>query len=159
MAAAKLSTGERLARHGRVRGPLIGPALDARQHPARKLKRGPRREEADLCIRFHRLGRTRLVNRMVITSDRRVAAWGALRANWIYLPLRRTVSGVRSILRTERAPSRENCGLRRASPDCSATRTASGEARDLLASVYDRFTEGFGTADLQWAKQLLSELA
>ena len=22
---------------------------------------------------------------MVITSDRRVAAWGALRANWIYL--------------------------------------------------------------------------
>src|ERR1700726_2017111 len=31
------------------------------------------------------LGRTRLVNRVVITSDRRVAAWGALRANWIYL--------------------------------------------------------------------------
>jgi hypothetical protein len=31
-------------------------------------------EEADLCIRFHRLGRTRLVNRVVITSDRRVAA-------------------------------------------------------------------------------------
>ena len=28
-------------------------------------------EEADLCIRFHRLGRTRLVNRVVITSDRR----------------------------------------------------------------------------------------
>jgi GT2 family glycosyltransferase len=42
-------------------------------------------EEADLCIRFHRLGRTRLVNRVVITSDRRVAACGALRANWIYL--------------------------------------------------------------------------
>jgi glycosyltransferase involved in cell wall biosynthesis len=42
-------------------------------------------EEADLCIRFHRLGRTRLVNRVAITSDRRVAAWGALRANWIYL--------------------------------------------------------------------------
>ena len=33
-------------------------------------------EEADLCIRFHRLGRTRLV--------RRIAAWGTLRANWIY---------------------------------------------------------------------------
>jgi len=43
--------------------------------------------EADLCIRFHRLGRTRLVNRVVITSDRRVAAWGALRANWIYLKI------------------------------------------------------------------------
>ena len=41
-------------------------------------------EEADLCIRFHRLGRTRLVNRVVITSDRRVAAWGPLRANWRY---------------------------------------------------------------------------
>ena len=41
-------------------------------------------EEADLCIRFHRLGRTRLVNRVVITSDRRIAAWGTLRANWIY---------------------------------------------------------------------------
>jgi hypothetical protein len=38
-----------------------------------------------LCIRFHRLGRTRLVNRVVITSDRRVAEWGALRANWTYL--------------------------------------------------------------------------
>jgi hypothetical protein len=34
---------------------------------------------------LHRLGRTRFVNRVVITSDRRVAAWGALRANWIYL--------------------------------------------------------------------------
>ena len=42
-------------------------------------------EEADLCIRFARLGRTRLVNRVVITSDRRIAAWGSLRANWIYL--------------------------------------------------------------------------
>jgi len=42
-------------------------------------------EEADLCIRLHRLGRTSLVNRVVITSDRRVAAWGALGANWIYL--------------------------------------------------------------------------
>ena len=44
-------------------------------------------EEADLCIRFHRLGRTRLVNRVVITSDRRVADWGALRANWIYFKI------------------------------------------------------------------------
>ena len=33
-----------------------------------------------------------------------------------------------------------------------------GEARDLLASIYDRFTEGFGTADLQAAKKLLDEL-
>jgi len=42
-------------------------------------------EDADLCIRFCRLGRIRLVNRVVITSDRRVAAWGGLKANWIYL--------------------------------------------------------------------------
>ena len=33
-----------------------------------------------------------------------------------------------------------------------------GEARDLLSSVYGRFTEGFGTADLQTAKRLLDEL-
>jgi len=32
-----------------------------------------------------------------------------------------------------------------------------GEARDLLAPIYDRFTEGFGTADLQSAKRLLDE--
>lgn len=42
-------------------------------------------EDADLCVRFARLGRARLVNRVVLTSDRRVAAWGGLRANWIYL--------------------------------------------------------------------------
>jgi predicted ATPase len=34
-----------------------------------------------------------------------------------------------------------------------------GEARDVLAPIYDRFTEGFGTADLQAAKQLLDELS
>jgi predicted ATPase/DNA-binding winged helix-turn-helix (wHTH) protein len=33
-----------------------------------------------------------------------------------------------------------------------------GEARDPLASVYDRFTEGFGTADLLLAKALIDEL-
>ncbi len=42
-------------------------------------------EDADLCLRLSRLGRVRLVNRIVITSDRRVAAWGEWRANWIYL--------------------------------------------------------------------------
>ncbi len=41
-------------------------------------------EDADLCVRMTRLGRVRLVNRIVLTSDRRVTAWGALRANWIY---------------------------------------------------------------------------
>jgi predicted ATPase/DNA-binding winged helix-turn-helix (wHTH) protein len=33
-----------------------------------------------------------------------------------------------------------------------------GEARDLLASVYGRFTESFGTADLKAARLLLDEL-
>lgn len=42
-------------------------------------------EEADLCIRMAALGRVRLVPRAIITSDRRVAQWGALKANWIYL--------------------------------------------------------------------------
>ena len=32
------------------------------------------------------------------------------------------------------------------------------EARNLLARVYSRFTEGFGTADLRAAKRLLDEL-
>jgi len=42
-------------------------------------------EEADMCIRMARLGRVKLVARGVETSDRRIAEWGALKANWIYL--------------------------------------------------------------------------
>jgi predicted ATPase len=34
----------------------------------------------------------------------------------------------------------------------------SAEARKLLGSVYDRFTEGFDTADLRQAKSLLEHL-
>ena len=45
----------------------------------------PLMEDVDLCVRLHRFGRTRMVNRVVITSDRRIAAWGPLRANLIYL--------------------------------------------------------------------------
>jgi glycosyltransferase involved in cell wall biosynthesis len=41
-------------------------------------------EEADLCIRFARLGSIGMVPRWVWTSDRRIAAWGPLKANWIY---------------------------------------------------------------------------
>jgi predicted ATPase len=33
------------------------------------------------------------------------------------------------------------------------------EARDLLAPVHARFTEGFGTADLVAARRLLDDLA
>jgi predicted ATPase len=35
----------------------------------------------------------------------------------------------------------------------------SKQARELLAPVYDRSTEGFATADLREAKSLLEELA
>ncbi len=45
----------------------------------------PIMEDMDMCVRFNRFGRTRLVNRIVLTSDRRVAAWGPLKANAIYL--------------------------------------------------------------------------
>ena len=41
-------------------------------------------EEADLCVKFAALGRTKMVRRVVRTSDRRIAAWGMLKANWIY---------------------------------------------------------------------------
>ncbi len=42
-------------------------------------------EEADLCIKLARFGNTRMIPRWVWTSDRRIAAWGRLRANWIYV--------------------------------------------------------------------------
>jgi rSAM/selenodomain-associated transferase 2 len=42
-------------------------------------------EEADLCLKLCRLGRIYQVNRVVQSSDRRVAAWGAWKANGIYL--------------------------------------------------------------------------
>ena len=44
----------------------------------------PVMEEADLCIKLAKLGRIRLVPRWIETSDRRIAAWGPLKANWIY---------------------------------------------------------------------------
>ena len=42
-------------------------------------------EEADLCLRLGRLGRVKLVRRVVYTSDRRIAEWGPIKANWVYL--------------------------------------------------------------------------
>lgn len=41
-------------------------------------------EEADLCIKLARFGRTKMVARWVWTSDRRITEWGRWRANWIY---------------------------------------------------------------------------
>ncbi len=44
-------------------------------------------EEADLCIRLVRFGRVKLIRRTVRTSDRRIAEWGPLKANWIYFKI------------------------------------------------------------------------
>jgi rSAM/selenodomain-associated transferase 2 len=45
----------------------------------------PIMEDADLCLKLVRLGRIRLVNRIVQSSDRRVARWGSLKATAIYM--------------------------------------------------------------------------
>ncbi|NJK40077.1 MAG: glycosyltransferase [Oscillatoriales cyanobacterium SM2_3_0] len=45
----------------------------------------PVMEDADLCRRLVQQGRIYLVNRVVQTSDRRVARWGAFQATVIYL--------------------------------------------------------------------------
>ena len=45
----------------------------------------PIMEEADLCLKLLSYGRIRQVNRVVQSSDRRVAKWGALKATAIYL--------------------------------------------------------------------------
>ena len=41
-------------------------------------------EEADLCIKLARFGHTKMLPRWVLTSDRRITAWGRWRANYIY---------------------------------------------------------------------------
>jgi rSAM/selenodomain-associated transferase 2 len=45
----------------------------------------PIMEEADLCLKLVRRGKIRLVNRIVQSSDRRVAKWGFFKATAIYL--------------------------------------------------------------------------
>ena len=42
-------------------------------------------EDADLCLKLSKLGRIYQINRLVQSSDRRVAKWGPLKANFIYL--------------------------------------------------------------------------
>jgi len=44
----------------------------------------PIMEEADLCLKLVRYGQICLVDRVVFSSDRRVAKWGFLKANWVY---------------------------------------------------------------------------
>ena len=45
----------------------------------------PIMEDADLCLKLSKRGKIQQVNRIVQSSDRRVAQWGALKANFIYL--------------------------------------------------------------------------
>ncbi|MDS3861376.1 TIGR04283 family arsenosugar biosynthesis glycosyltransferase [Thermosynechococcaceae cyanobacterium BACA0444] len=45
----------------------------------------PIMEEADLCLKLTQFGAIKQVNRIVVSSDRRVAAWGAWKATGIYL--------------------------------------------------------------------------
>ncbi|MBW4630028.1 MAG: TIGR04283 family arsenosugar biosynthesis glycosyltransferase [Brasilonema octagenarum HA4186-MV1] len=47
----------------------------------------PIMEEADLCLKLVRQGKIRLVNRIVQSSDRRVAHWGFFKATGIYLAI------------------------------------------------------------------------
>ncbi|HEY9806992.1 MAG TPA: TIGR04283 family arsenosugar biosynthesis glycosyltransferase [Candidatus Obscuribacterales bacterium] len=44
----------------------------------------PIMEDGDLCLKLVRKGHIRMVNRVVQTSDRRVARWGSLKATAIY---------------------------------------------------------------------------
>jgi rSAM/selenodomain-associated transferase 2 len=44
----------------------------------------PIMEEADLCLKLSRVGRIYQLNRIVQSSDRRVAQWGPIKANLIY---------------------------------------------------------------------------
>jgi rSAM/selenodomain-associated transferase 2 len=45
----------------------------------------PIMEDGDLCLRLSKKGKIFLVNRIVTSSDRRVARWGAIKATAIYL--------------------------------------------------------------------------
>ncbi|MBD2104544.1 TIGR04283 family arsenosugar biosynthesis glycosyltransferase [Leptolyngbya sp. FACHB-261] len=45
----------------------------------------PIMEEADLCIKLVQRGRIRLINRTVLTSDRRIARWGPWKATALHL--------------------------------------------------------------------------
>jgi rSAM/selenodomain-associated transferase 2 len=47
----------------------------------------PIMEEADLCLKLVKLGRICQVNRIVESSDRRVANWGSFKATLIYLSI------------------------------------------------------------------------
>lgn len=44
-------------------------------------------EEADLCIKMNRLGSIKQIGQKVYSSDRRVAKWGVMKANFIFIAI------------------------------------------------------------------------
>ncbi|MFY0594667.1 TIGR04283 family arsenosugar biosynthesis glycosyltransferase [Roseivirga sp.] len=44
-------------------------------------------EEADLCIKMNRIGRIKQIDHKVYSSDRRVAKWGVLKSNIIFITI------------------------------------------------------------------------
>lgn len=44
-------------------------------------------EEADLCIKMNRLGSIKQIGQKVYSSDRRVAKWGVVKANFIFITI------------------------------------------------------------------------
>ena len=68
-----------------------------------------------------------------------------------YLTQAAAMAGEQGALSWELRIGLSLCGLR-------ATQGRSAEGRAALASLYDRFTEGFATSDLVAAQQLLQEL-
>ena len=85
-----------------------------------------------------------------------------VKSNWVHpnakVPMRSATLSKRwtSLARNRHAPW--NFAPRLALRSSGAVRGERAEALDLLASVYDWFTEGFDTLDLKEAKALLEEL-
>ena len=65
----------------------------------------------------------------------------------------------RAIWPTARARCRGSCAPRRASRGSGSIADSPTEGRMMLAEIYDRFTEGFSTADLLAAKELLARIS
>jgi hypothetical protein len=42
-------------------------------------------EEADLCLKMNRIGRIKQIRNKVYTSDRRVAKWGVIKSNAVFI--------------------------------------------------------------------------
>ena len=75
------------------------------------------------------------------------------------LLLLKDTSGTRSTGPTPKALSPGNCELPRVLARLWQGQYRAAEARDLLRPIYGQFTEGFVTADLKQAKNLLQQFS